>query len=127
MLKRGKAHPPPIHSWCLSPAQCKMDCLKGVSAGSRISEKSRAVDTHQKSQPSQKAAPQVAPPQWQQGLHQPTSVWGRLQWVTERLSFWGDPCSSPGMSRCPNNSRETILDAILHEVYSGISMLRLSS
>jgi hypothetical protein len=31
--------------------------------------------------------------------------------------FWGDSRSSPGMSRGPNNSRETILDAILHEVY----------
>jgi hypothetical protein len=30
-------------------------------------------------QPSQKAAPQVAPPQWRQGLYQPTSGWGRLQ------------------------------------------------
>jgi hypothetical protein len=34
-----------------------------------------------RSQPSRKAAPQVAPPQWQQGLHQLTSGWGRLQYV----------------------------------------------
>jgi hypothetical protein len=41
--------------------------------------------------------------------------------------FWGDSCSSPRMSRHPNILRETILDVISHEVYSGISMLRPSS
>jgi hypothetical protein len=41
--------------------------------------------------------------------------------------FWGDSRSSPRMSQCPNNSRETVLDAISHEVYSGISILRPSS
>jgi hypothetical protein len=40
--------------------------------------------------------------------------------------FWGDSRSSPGMSLDHNNSRETILDAISHEVYSGFSMLRPS-
>jgi hypothetical protein len=30
--------------------------------------------------------------------------------------FWGDSRSSPGMNQCPNNSRETVLDAISHEV-----------
>jgi hypothetical protein len=45
----------------------------------------------------------------------------------ERPLFRGDPRSSPRMSRCPNNLREIVLDAISHEVYLGISMLRPSS
>jgi hypothetical protein len=34
-----------------------------------------------RSQPTQKAAPQVAPPQWWQDLYQPASGWGRLQCI----------------------------------------------
>jgi hypothetical protein len=47
----GPSLPPPPTPVSLSlvpgasPKQCKVDCLKGVSAGSRISEKSRAFDT----------------------------------------------------------------------------------
>jgi hypothetical protein len=54
----------------------KLDCLKGVSAGSRISEKSRAVDTS-------KEAIQVGKlhRRWPH-LHQPASGWGRLQITT---------------------------------------------
>ena len=79
--------PPPVHSWCLEPA-CQhlvtrllliQECLRKTGSSSQQVAESQGSWHFKRSQPSGKAALQVALPQWWQGLYQPASGWGRLQ------------------------------------------------
>jgi hypothetical protein len=77
MLKRGKAHPPPlapVYPWCF---------VTMPSALGRQVAESQGSWHFKRNQPSQKAALQETCTQWWQGLYQPASGWGRLQSTKE--------------------------------------------
>jgi hypothetical protein len=71
-----------VSTW--SPGYCLFRNVSGtqVQPLGQVAE-SQGSRHLKRSQPSRKAAKQVAPPQWQQGLHQPASGWGKLH------SRWG--------------------------------------